>query len=461
MKTFLFYDIETSGLNKAFDQVLQFAAIRTDLNLKEISRYEINVKLNPDIIPTPGAVITHHIGVRKAQNGISEIDAIKQIHTILNTPGTISLGYNTLGFDDEFLRFSFYRNLLPSYTHQYANQCSRMDIYPMVLMYYLYDPSILEWPKKEGKLSLKLENLNQANSFFKGRAHDAMVDVEVTLALAERLHKNQDMWNYVCGYFNKQIDETRSRNLEGLMIYSKFGNEYAFQSPVIYLGNHRHYKNQQLWLRLDSDNLVEPDEQKIQNYKFIANKKIGEPGFILPMTPKYLQHLDSSRRSLMESNKKWLREHPEIFQKIANYHSEFKFPIYPDTDIEARLYLEGFQTQEDSFLCASFHKAPHHEKAAIVNKMKQPTLKGLATRILGRHFPNEMDSSQKEDFNSFLQKAFSQNEQECLIDFMGSKRMTPKKALDEIKILEQQNLTTEQIYLLNEFKNYLSTIILP
>ncbi len=27
--SYLFYDIETTGLNKAFDQVLEFAAIRT------------------------------------------------------------------------------------------------------------------------------------------------------------------------------------------------------------------------------------------------------------------------------------------------------------------------------------------------------------------------------------------------------------------------------------------------
>jgi exodeoxyribonuclease I len=29
-ETFLFYDIETTGLSRAFDQILEFAAIRTD-----------------------------------------------------------------------------------------------------------------------------------------------------------------------------------------------------------------------------------------------------------------------------------------------------------------------------------------------------------------------------------------------------------------------------------------------
>lgn len=42
--TYLFYDLETTGRNKCFDQVLQFAAIRTDLNLNELERYESRIK---------------------------------------------------------------------------------------------------------------------------------------------------------------------------------------------------------------------------------------------------------------------------------------------------------------------------------------------------------------------------------------------------------------------------------
>src|SRR5262249_10587345 len=107
-KTYLFYDIETTGLNKAFDQIIQFAAIRTDLNLNEIERQQFFVKLNPDVVPSPQAFLTHRITVNTLyKHGISELEAVTRIHHMLNKPGTISLGYNTLGFDDEFLRFSF------------------------------------------------------------------------------------------------------------------------------------------------------------------------------------------------------------------------------------------------------------------------------------------------------------------------------------------------------------------
>src|SRR3990167_2568010 len=162
--TYLFYDIETTGLNKCFDQLLQFAAIRTDHQFNELERHELQIKLNPDVIPSPAAVMTHRIGPAEFMQGLSELEGVKKIHQLLNTPNTISIGYNSLGFDDEFLRFSFYKNLLPPYTHQYASNCGRMDIYPMTLLYYLFKPDHLNWPTKDGVVNLKLENLNACNN---------------------------------------------------------------------------------------------------------------------------------------------------------------------------------------------------------------------------------------------------------------------------------------------------------
>jgi exodeoxyribonuclease-1 len=50
---FIFYDLETTGLSHAFDQPLQFAAIRTDENFVEKERVKIRCQLAPHILPSP------------------------------------------------------------------------------------------------------------------------------------------------------------------------------------------------------------------------------------------------------------------------------------------------------------------------------------------------------------------------------------------------------------------------
>ena len=286
-KTYLFYDLETTGLNKCFDQVLQYASIRTDLQFNEVERKQLFVKLNPDVIPSPRAMITHRISLDRLVDAETEFSALQTIHADLNQPGTISLGYNTLEFDDEFLRFSFYRNLLAPYTHQFANQCQRMDIYPLTVMYYLYNPDVFVWPEVEGRLSLKLEELAKANGFARGAAHDALVDVEMTIELARRLSQHQEMWQYLTEFFTKQTDLQRQSQLKseaelgrcGLLIEPKFGNNALFQAPVLALGQHKHYTNQILWLHLDKPELLDTTVDNLIETTWVSQKKSGSLGF--------------------------------------------------------------------------------------------------------------------------------------------------------------------------------------
>jgi exodeoxyribonuclease-1 len=48
--TFILYDAETTGLNRRFDQILQFAAVRTDVDLVETGRFES--RLMPHVVPS-------------------------------------------------------------------------------------------------------------------------------------------------------------------------------------------------------------------------------------------------------------------------------------------------------------------------------------------------------------------------------------------------------------------------
>ncbi|MDE5023098.1 exodeoxyribonuclease I, partial [Francisella tularensis subsp. holarctica] len=76
-------------------------------DFNEIERFNLFEKLTPDTTPSPMATLTHNISIAQANTGIAEYQAILKIHKIINAPGTISICYNTLGFDDELLSFAF------------------------------------------------------------------------------------------------------------------------------------------------------------------------------------------------------------------------------------------------------------------------------------------------------------------------------------------------------------------
>ena len=462
MKTYLFYDIETTGLSKSFDQVLQFAAIRTDLNLKELKRYELKIKLNPDVIPSPYALMTHKMGIHAIEEGESEYDAIKQIHQWLNEPGTISLGYNTLGFDDEFLRFSFYRHLLTPYTHQFANQCSRMDIYPMAVMYHLFKPHVIEWPQKNGMLSLKLEEINAANQFISGRSHDAMIDVEVTLELARRFRQEREMWDYLHGYFNKQIDTQRTQPLQNqiaLLVDGIFGSADKFQCPAIFLGNHRHYTNQSVWMRLDLGTLRETTPENVaittrvnEKKPGTKNKKSGEPSFILPLSK---HQLTDERIMSAKQNYEWLTHHPEITRCIMDHYLDYTYPDYPEADHQTTLYQSGFWSRDEEFFANRFHAVTPVEKSNLLKPTLTPRTYALALRILGRYFPETLTPAQREEFNAYLAKSYINDPTKAAIDYQGRPRMTPFAALNDIQKIRENPISPPDEALLNELEQYL------
>ena len=455
--TYLFYDIETSGLNKCFDQVLQFAAIRTDLDLREVERYEIFIKLNPDVVPAPDAVLVHQLNIEQMQSGVCEYEAMKEIHRLFNTPSTITVGYNNLGFDDEFLRFSFYRNLLAPYTHQYANNCGRMDIYPMTVMYYLFKPEVIVWPKVNDAVTLKLEHLSSYNKLIDGGSHDAMNDVEATLRLARLLKKEQAMWEYLCGYFDKKTDLTRLEKLtfidnkyqHGLLIDGSLGGSKFYQSPVIGLGLHHHYKNQSLWLSLENNITT--------TASFISRKRFGESPILLPLTDRFSRYLNEERLEIVAANLDWLKKNPELFLEVVQYHKEYKYPEIPDLDVDAALYQIGFTSDWERLKCNSFHAVDLPGKISLLDNFSTPNLRTQAIRVLGRNYPTVFSEKRHlyDEFTSYLKKI---KLGEMMVNYKNEIRLTPQIALAQIGNLRQtKNLSGVQDNLLIELSKYIQS----
>lgn len=464
MQTYLFYDLETSGLSPAFDQVYQFAAIRTDMDLHEIERHEFLVKPTIDVIPTPEAMLIHRLDIRLLEEeGDSECEVIFKIHQLLNTPGTISLGYNTLNFDDEFLRFNFYRHLLTPYTHQFANQCRRMDLFPMVVFYYLGRRDHLLWGERDGQVSLKLEDLALKNQFSTGQAHNAMVDVEATVNLARKLKQDKRMWESLYGCFVKEEDCTRLAKLPlieikdiayplGIAVNGKFGSKKAYQAPVLGLGQHRHYKNQTIWLNLEDERILSGDNAIIPELWSIK-KRPCEPPFI--MQPKSAFNLlDADRKKLVEETLRFLQKSPAYFSAIQDYVLDFKFPVYQETDIDAALYMNGFWSDDEAIFMRRFWQSSATEKQQLAISGCSDKLEKLTHRYIGRFYRHLFHQEDEALFAAYLDRIWNA-ENSSIVDYQLKPRLIRPVALKRIAEIDLTLLDTEQKAVLEGLTHFL------
>ena len=194
-QSFFWYDLETFGLNPFYDRIAQFAGQRTDCNLNPIGEPVIlYCRLSADYIPDPGACMVTGITPQEVkQKGIPESEFIERINRMFSVPGTCVCGFNTLKFDDEFIRNALYRNFLDPYEREWKNGCSRWDIIDLVRACHDLRPQGISWPsaKENGNPSFKLTEMTEANNIDQTGAHDAMVDVNATIAIAKLIKEKQ------------------------------------------------------------------------------------------------------------------------------------------------------------------------------------------------------------------------------------------------------------------------------
>ncbi len=164
--SFLFYDLETFGQDPRRTRISQYAAIRTDADLNEIDT-PVSFFVRPAMTCCPHRwppwlPASPAAGLAE---GISEAEAFDRINEQLSRPGTCALGYNTLRFDDEFVRYGLFRNFHDPYEREWRNGNSRWDLLDMLRLMRAMRPDGIQWPLREdGATSFKLEHLAEANT---------------------------------------------------------------------------------------------------------------------------------------------------------------------------------------------------------------------------------------------------------------------------------------------------------
>lgn len=183
--------------------------MRTDAELRVIEE-PISFFVQPadDLLPSPYATLVTGITPQHAQReGVGEAEAFARIAEQMARPQTCTLGYNSLRFDDEFVRHGLFRNFHDPYEREWRGGNSRWDLLDLLRLAHALRPEGIAWPRRDdGATSFKLEQLALANDVREGDAHEALSDVYATIGMARRLRTCQPrLWEYALRLRDKRF----------------------------------------------------------------------------------------------------------------------------------------------------------------------------------------------------------------------------------------------------------------
>jgi len=185
---FVFYDLETSGLSKPFDQILQFGAIYADDDLNVLDQINLRCRRRSEVIPSPGAMLVTNLSPSELEEqNLSHYEMVREIVAwISDKVPAIFFGHNSLDFDEDFLRRCFYRTLENPYL-TLRNGSARADTMIVAHALHHHDTETIKVPQVSGKPSFRLGPLARLNGidFDEATAHDAFADIVATLNLAK------------------------------------------------------------------------------------------------------------------------------------------------------------------------------------------------------------------------------------------------------------------------------------
>ena len=130
-------------------------------------------------MPDPDAILVTGITPQRTRaEGYSEKEFLEIFYESIAIEGTIFVGYNSIRFDDEFMRTLLYRNLYDPYEWQWQDGKSKWDLLDVVRMTRALRPEGIVWPfASNGAKANKLELITAVNNLEHTHAHNAMSDV--------------------------------------------------------------------------------------------------------------------------------------------------------------------------------------------------------------------------------------------------------------------------------------------
>lgn len=432
--SFVFYDTETTGIDTSFDQIVQFAAIKTDENLNILERFEIRSRLLPFVVPAPGALRVTKMTIDRLHDPAtpSHYDMVRAIRTKLGEwSPTIFLGYNSLRFDEELMRQAFYQTLHNPYLTNRDGNC-RGDVLPLVQACTEFEPDCLALPTGDnGKPVFKLDQLAPANGFAHDNAHDALSDVEATIHMCRLVRDGAgDLWNRFLRFTQKAAAVEFLEEAEPFLLTEFYFNRPKHM-PVLRIGQDSEQSNVSVCFDLTHDlnsfrNLTDAQLQSLvgSSPKPLRKIKANAAPTMTPLddVPEHL--LGDLTSDEIEARTNELQSDEALKDRLLAAYEATKTVYEPNEHIEKQIY-EGFAVNADEHLMTQFHAMPWENRHTLTGQFQNPKFGFLAKRLIFAHDPNCLPPACQQEMTAHV------NSRVAAPDDSGVKWTTLTKALGE------------------------------
>jgi exodeoxyribonuclease-1 len=422
-QTFYWHDYETWGTDPRRDRPAQFAGQRTDTDLNPVGEpLVLFCRPADDLLPQPEAcLITGISPQRAAAQGVPEADFAAAIARALGEPGTCGVGYNSIRFDDEVTRHLLYRNLHDPYGREWQNGNSRWDLIDTLRLAHALRPEGIEWPRGEdGAASFRLEGLTSANGIEHSGAHDALVDVRATLALARLLRGAQPkLFDYALTLRDKRKVEDLLAPREPLLHCSaRYPAAQGCIAPVLPVARHPTLNNGVIVfdLRQDPSALLDLDLDAIRTRLFTPVAELPEGVQRIPLKTVHVNRapvLAPMKTLDAEAAERWAIDPTAVARhaarlkaaardleaKVRAVHAERDFA--PETDPDLLLYGGGFFSPADRREMDKARGLNPAELAKASLRFRDLRLPEMLLRYRARNWPKTLNAAERAAWEVF------------------------------------------------------------
>ncbi len=417
------YDYETTGIDPARDRVLQFAGVRTDMDLNVISEpLDLFCKPGDDVLPSPDAILVTGIKMSEVlDKGLTETKFIEKILAEFTVSGTCVAGFNSLRFDDEFTRNTLYRNFLDPYAREWQGGNSRWDVIDLFRMAQALRPEGFVWPRNEQDVpTFRLEKLTEVNGIGHESAHDAVSDVLATIDVTRKLRQAQPkLYDFLFELRNKKKVTSQLYPLGKQPVihissmYPAAKNCIAIILPIC---AHPTNPNGVICFDLSQtpDTLLKAGPNELHRLMFSRKEDLAEGETRIALKTLHINRCPAiapiatvkgqeTRLGLdMEKCMAHLRQLQTasgVVEKIQDAISQGGFEQHDDPDL--MLYQGEFFSASDKQVMTELRNSAPVDLMRFSQSFQDNRLPEMLTRYRARNFPSELDKVEQESWNDY------------------------------------------------------------